>query len=1624
MAEEAQSPVIVDEENNNDSSDNQTVDEFAAYRDPETGRINIPIYAQPPEAAKAAGSVLEVVSDQPVEKPSIDDLTTVEGLARAAAALNGNVGLRTKLRKLPVPEAAARDILRQTTPPTLDSKLAEATGAGTTTIAGEEYTAEELEFMMQGGESRAALEEELNFFDSSAEALSPDGKLPFLRDGKFYNVEDANDANLTTAKQKTAQYLKDIDLMLKDAIPEADLRALVVKNYGRGVIDVTQEKIAEIGRGTITGVPYIMGLLPNVGGAIVDSVGRGTSFFDEFASRGPEMQGYFDSVDNFFESMNYRFDVPFTDGRQQADIGFAGITIGSAMNDSIRMLMINAVKDGEMTQERFDELNFVLDETTDTVVPRDFVTDQTAQDLMNIAYNDLNMLGKIVATGADVGAGYMNFGRRQARNAAYTRQDVTDKYTQMADAAKIPANKRATNIFDMARALEDHIETISINRRLLGLGIYQEKVSNRVDQLQTAAAEARANLKRVELNVDPGGAARLGFRDGLPFMKPRAPISWRRAKAAVDNAEAAYLRAKIGTVIDPIMADGAKTWALTTTAQYAGREILAGGEDGMDPQLAEFMSATFAYTMGMPIAGGLTRTVRGLATETLTIPGATRDPNWFARTADFLVFGRGGVLADRTISDYEKLVFFPKNNRMMNSSEKEGLRQIVRMYKASSQDARDRFFEDAKGYVELVDNTMSYIKDVVRPDQALEIEKNIHTAFYQIGSMTRLAALGKDAMGGLNLDELGRRPRLDDLENYMSNKATAFSEEAISALIESFRVNGVSGPQMDSLVAMLNNGVRRYNETAAQDAAQLAEHLETVLSTYGTRSTDNIGPNLIENISAINKAVATTLGKEFDEAEDLRRVADQIIENLTIRSQDLMGMDKGVDYIAAVSRGLDDLVDARDSIMHARSRQIYAPVRKYFEDSGKSIDMSEFVDEFVIAAKADDSIVRFFSPQGAFFSSSEGRKVARTFEDMVQRVYGKDTIKELRKVLIDKGTPKAEVDYMSDLQIALRAEDAGGAKVFQAVSGEELDLMIRQMKKYAAKTNNESLGAVASELAQKLDSMLLEQDKEGFKILEVARKTYRTERGDRTRKGGFTDSIISQREGPPNLAKSSADLSNYAIPINKLSSLEWIDENVVPDLLNVMKQDVDSQAFIRSRNRLRKFVRNLETEFGIRGGPDGRSYFDLDSTDPKKMGNLKMFIALQGALTNALSGTYGVGEALKLEKSLSRAGAPDIRGVAPFDFTRLRNVLDVDEIVHVKVKQGDSFYDLPIVLMDDVLESGYSLQGLYNKNDGIRIAYDQGFERVKNIVSSANARQLADIKSLEQTAFEQLEKVMPRITSAENVYTNAILSKGVNIEDLRDEMAAALRSADPKYDNAAEEMADSILKQLVLEGMLKRADVSPLSGESIVQFNSQSGKRETIIPRVANSPETPVQDINDNFDKFVQIFGKKHAKGLRYIFTYMNQMNKRTEGIRGVAGRAVNLRQVLGKTYNIARGQVGVPYTVGDVGLRLMEDARIDMYKLMATNEDAAILTAQILQGISISQTEIERLGNHFMLYATTEIAALGQDVSYHIDRVEREIQGNPDLDRDRYANFAPFASVSKEEFNQEQREKSDEEKE
>ena len=1571
MAEQATAQVT-EEENQQEEKQPVIVGNYTPADETGEGIPRIDFERVVPEAVEDT-SVLEVTADKTSTKPVLEQLKTPEGVAKLASSLAGDVGIKTRLRTIPLREEAAQDIEAQVTPPTLEAKMQEAQKNGKTIIAGQEYDADELQFLMEDEQSKADLQAEMEFMDDRGGSTI--GVRPFQRYGEFYTSKDGEDASVTEVKEKTQQYLKDIDDTLRPVIPEDDLRDIIARNMGRGVVDVTAEKLAETARGTVMGVPYIAGLGYHATGAMFDSFSRNTSFLDEFAARSPAMEGFFSKAEDFVEKAPFGI--------------FEGVTVGRAANDAIRNLLREEVENGNMTEDRFLELNFVYDENQDAVVEREFLSDQDAQDLLNLAYNDLNFLGKIVATGSDVGAGYMSWStsvaNKSAKLTAQTRQryaDYADEVDRKLAADGKPPMTRTTSVADMAIELETNYNAKKIDRKLLGMGIYMENKTARLKMLEDQAVEARANFNRIDSEVDPGGMARIGFDSG-------APLSWKRAKAAKDNAEATYLRAKLGSVVNPIVADGLKTWGITTLAQYTGREFLSG-EGGLveDPQLAEFLSASVAYAVGLPVASKVSGAVKSGASELLTIPGSTRNPNFIASSMDFIFFGKGGVLADRTLSDYEKLVFYPKNGRMMNRDEKAGLRAIIRMYRDSTQEARDKFFEHAKAYQNMIDDNMAFFRRVA-PGQAGEIEKNLHTAFYHIGDMSRLAALGKNASMSLSLDDLSRNPTLDDISNYMSDKATALAEQSIAVLEGIFASNNITGMQADALIESLNSGVRRYKSMQAEDAVRLKQYLDEAVSMYGKSTSDNVGENLLENIARINESLAVHIGAGFDEAETILDAAQQITANITERSVSLAAMDKGPEHMAAVARNLEDVIDTRDALLVARSREIYKPVREYFK-TAPSIDLSNFVREFVVEAGAEGSISRFFSPQGAFFKGAEGRKIARSFEDMVNRVYGKDTIKELKKALIDSGVSAVEVQNMSTLQVALRAEEAGGSSVFSAVNGEELDYMIRQMKVYSSTTKNESLAAMATNIEARLDDILFNQDRQGYDILQEARRKYRIERGEAQRKGGLTDTIKSQREGPQKLSASDRDASKYTIPLGKDNVMQVLEKEVTQHITNLMYQDTSASAYLNSRSQIRNVVESIETEFGMRNGPNGRSYFDLDKNDGG-LGSRQQLAALQAAIQASIEATYGLGESRKLNNSLSsstRVGATTVpEAVAEFDFSRLTNVLQLEDNMMIMVKQGDNFYEVPLVNMDEVYEYAYNLEELYARNKNLAKSYDDGLNKFKTFASSEVAQKNLASAELSRDAYSKLQSVFPEITNADDVYSKMILSEGVDVTDIILEMSEAMRIANPNVD-ASEfgKLADEYLKVTLMRGLLNRAGVQP-SDSQIPRFNKETNKIEYVNPRVATSPLTPLDDIQKNYEKFVSIFGEEHTRALSSIFTMFAQMNKKTANLKGRQDPAVNIRNMLGKAYNIARGQVGFGYTIGDLAVRIAEDARIDLYRMIATNEDAAVLTAQILSGMPLKKTELERLGQDMMNFVVTEIAAANQDVSYYVDRASEKLK-------------------------------------
>ena len=135
---------------------------------------------------------------------------------------------------------------------------------------------------------------------------------------------------------------------------------------------------------------------------------------------------------------------------------------------------------------------------------------------------------------------------------------------------------------------------------------------------------------------------------------------------------------------------------------------------------------------------------------------------------------------------------------------------------------------------------------------------------------------------------------------------------------------------------------------------------------------------------------------------------------------------------------------------------------------------------------------------------------------------------------------------------------------------------------------------------------------------------------------------------------------------------------------------------------------------------------------------------------------------------------------------------------------------------------------------------------------------------------------------------------------------------------------------------------------------------------------------------------------LESIYKVVNSTHQRADSVGGQTGKAVTVRQILGKTYNIARDQVGLGYSMGDLGVRLLEDARIDMYRLLASNPDALRITHSMIMNMPVKRQDIDRMGNYLLNYAMTEISALGMDVQYHVDRVMGQFkQEEEDEDED-----------------------------
>lgn len=1498
-------------------------------------------------------AVLEAGEKQavPVEEVS-EELSVTQ---KVLSGLTGDVGLGVTRRKIPIKKMAEEDIARQMQP-TLETKIQEAQEKGFTVIAGQEYAADELQYIAQDPDEKAGLEELIQY-DFEVETTKP-----FVRSGQKY-IPPTGSQTIDQAKDEIASYYNDIDMMMLPYLPEKELRQVVVNNLGRGVIDVTLQKLAEAGRGSVVGIPYIVNLVPAATSSAYEAwiEGKGT-FGEQFAARGPELTGQFESINDFIE--------------ENAILGFGeGVTVGRAFNDSVRELLEKEVEEGRMTEDRFAELAFEFDPDTEQYVEREFFTDQQAQDLLNYMYEDLNTLGKIAATSADVVANFGSFGSQKAISAQVTRSTIRRIAKQNPDIVG-----EATDLALVARRLEEagKLAGEKINPKILNYAIYMERVDQRIMNLEDDVIKAKRKLS----NEIKNGTAPVGSSNR------------KYLEAQVEQSEATFIRANLASKVTPFFAGEMKRAGIITMTQFGARELLAadaGKDNGFDPQMAEFMGAMFGVTANRPLSW-TAGTIKNLAREIATVPGSTRDPNFFSRTADFIVFGGMGVLNDKTVRNYDEFYFKPRNGRNMNAAEKRSLYEIIRIQKNSTQESRDAFYEQAVAFTEMRDRMLAFVRKQ-NPEGAEEFEAAMDAAFATVGQGTVMSALGRLDLSTFDTEAIRGKLTLENLGEYMDMRHVNFMESAVKNLRMMAEKNGYVGDiDLDQFVDSLQAGVVRYKEGVVADANRLNNQIDTIVETFGELSESEMTPEMLENMLEAKFLTSRVLGKDFNRMEDLNKMAEAAFSNLKNVQDVIKESRKDNEYFSRVSRNFENLIDLKDMLVSERRREIYEPVRNYFKNS-RPIDMSGFVEEFVVRA-GEDSIERFFSPVGSFFSGAQGRKVAKAMEDMVDKTIGKEGIRELRKAMIDNGMPAEQVRQYSNLQIALLAEKSGAAKVFQAVNGDEMDMLISTMKKYAQTTNKPELSKVATEIAKKLDDILENQDSEGFKELQKARSAYKRD-SDRIRKGGLSDIAENNRSGPKREEVAALDATSYPLKQGGKTALEVFDSEIAGLLRKIMAKGGDDVLLTVA---LQEKIKRIANDFGA-GDHGGRPYFDLDNMDANALGGRVMFDSLVGGLTALTTATLAVSDLKKLEEAVTLAeklGGPRAKQAAKlaneYDFTRLRNIFEIDNAVSVLVKKDGEFFEVPLIALDEAYENAFNLSEAYVRFDEIAKTYDTALKNFR-----LEAKQLKDTinletASLERQVYKKLEKSITGVVKTEKVYQDLITNLGLNFDDYAESAAQALVSSGIIKDiKLARRYSQTALRQIVLEGLMQRAGLSVKSDKSrfFTKKNKLTGEFEVVPAYEVKNPEQALVDLRDNKAKFVRIYGEEHYGFIYDVFNQIVATTRRAEGVRGNVQRQQTLAARLNKLYNVARGYVGLPYAAGDIAFRIAEDARIDLMKLIANDQNAARVTAQLLNGMPVSKKDLEEYGLSVQQYILREMAVMGLDISYHLDNVEREMKSN-----------------------------------
>ena len=1328
--------------------------------------------------------------------------------------------------------------------------------------------------------------------------------IPVMRTGEFVPPpEIISDVSLLEKAERVALGRQAVDdLLVQQGINDPIVRQVFVDDFSTGdFFNSLTTRLAQAGQFIPTGLSAV-GILPyHATAAYLDSVSKGTDWSTEWGSRQNDIKQSFSTV--------YK-------GLDKTGI-FARPNMAMAYNQHIEEELNKKLEAGKITQEEYDRTMFITDDDGNQV-RREFINEDQAQTLIDLAFDELPTLEKFGVIFVETAVGMAGPGQVKGVAAMQKYNKLLKKYDETTDVGKAIAGK--TDPFEVVNIMESMGVKTRINRNALSIGVMQQRTDRALDSLVDQIDEAGEKLDALRIR-------------GVP----KRSTEYKVAQGEYTNLKSRLLRAKYTAKVYPYIKETTQDALVISAGQLAAREWLPLYTD-LSPETSEVIGA-----IGMIAGGHQTLQFAGGKLVKMTSSPRVGAPRVFATSMDFmanvLTLGSlrlaGVKLTDDTIKNFELA-----SGKKLTADEIKGINGTIKMMNSLNDAEREVVMSAIDEYVTLRKKIIDSFPEADRK----EASELFNLSFSNASGLNFMSGVASVNANVLDIRDL-KGMELSSVTKQMeaANKQVQITEMAIANLESKMLSSDMLDVEIvTEFIASNRKGIKAFKDSQIDLAEQQQGILSDIRKTVLSDPTIDLPENFLLDLTEADEALRTQLGETVEKGKQIKDIMTDLFTGLNKRLESMRGYrGRGKQYYRDLGRTTEDIIDTQIDSIWVKGHAAYDGVRKASKEQTNNIDLTEAVEFMLNEAAPNTAFDRFFSPEGQFFSGRLGRQNMLVFNDMVTRAI--PNLDELRNVLKTNGVDQALVDGMTNIELAMELKRIQpDFKPFSQANAYEVDVLKRAFRDYAYKVDDGALAKVYEGYESVLDNTIRQQQPEIFNLLREARKTYRSEVGDRLRPGGFLHKIDVSRQGGRIVTATGDDMFQYAYKnVNPLNLFKGVSNNIN----KALKGNFDAEGEIAGE------MGAIVTQFA--DTVDGKRVFDLTTDD----GRAK-FEALKNAIGEKVFADWADNQIKVFER------VDSINAVKQGGY-KLDNLADMDSVhslLQVPVKTKDGVVMKPLVNLSELYADHRNLDEFVRGSKAAREKYASFIADFNNVDSKLRKNIDNTIKK-QNDALDELAPFTGGLNSDAFYQRFIIDGSPAEIENLRNMFVKSQVKAGKSADDASK-MFDGAVGRLVAKGFLNRAGPTP-----IPQAVLPATQRNVPVARQFVTPERLLDDIRDHEETLVNVLGEEHVTYLKDISKFLARSKDASVRLDGMTS-GYSLNEGLSRLYNISRGMVSPLYVTSEFAVRLAARSNIDVLELAAGNKDAADIIHKMFKTPElVTLPEMQTLNAALSEFAFTEMA-------------------------------------------------------